>query len=406
VILMKKKISDIEFVFPKQINFESFAQNQPLEPFSDKTVSFLSLFSKTLLKNPKSKEYPDLVTLGFFCRKANIMLLKKQYSDPNVLKLGIGLVFHIAPSNVAVNFAYSLVSGLLSGNSNIVRLPSLPFEQVNVICEVLSIINNDLNHNLITSRIALVRYDRSSSATKFFSSICDSRVIWGGNDTIEKIRENKIPPRSFDLTFADRYSMCVINANEYLNESFPEKIAKSFYNDTYLFDQNACTAPHLIIWLGTKKNVIKSQSIFWKKLHDILINEYKIQPIIAVDKLATFYNQSINMSNIKKIETPDNLIWRIKLNKLANNIDKYKCNSGYFSEYHANSINDIKSIIDKSYQTLSYYGFSNEELNKFIKTAKVKGIDRIVPIGRTSEFSLTWDGYNLITTLSRVCEII
>ena len=168
---MKKKTSDVEFVFPKQVDFESFVENAPLEPFSDEIVAFLNQFSKILFKSSKLKEYPDLVTLSFFCRKANIMLLKKKYNDPSILRLGIGLVFHIAPSNVAVNFAYSLVSSLISGNFNIVRLPSLPFEQVNIICEVLSKIDKDPIYNFITSRIVLVRYDRSSSATKFFSSI-------------------------------------------------------------------------------------------------------------------------------------------------------------------------------------------------------------------------------------------
>jgi len=34
------------------------------------------------------------------------------------------------------------------------------------------------------------------------------------------------------------------------------------------------------------------------------------------------------------------------------------------------------------------------------------GIDRIVPIGATMDFSLIWDGRNLINTLSREVEIV
>ena len=45
----------------------------------------------------------------------------------------------------------------------------------------------------------------------FSQSISDVRIIWGGDNTIDQIRKNKIPPRSFDLTFADRYSFCIIN---------------------------------------------------------------------------------------------------------------------------------------------------------------------------------------------------
>ena len=53
--------------------------------------------------------------------------------------------------------------------------------------------------------------------------------------------------------------MCALNADQFINESNPDKIANDFYNDTYLFDQNACTSPHLLIWTGTKTNVKKAK---------------------------------------------------------------------------------------------------------------------------------------------------
>ena len=40
-------------------------------------------------------------------------ILKKEYKKDESLRLGRGIIFHIAPSNVPINFAYSLVAGLL-----------------------------------------------------------------------------------------------------------------------------------------------------------------------------------------------------------------------------------------------------------------------------------------------------
>ena len=71
-----------------------------------------------------------LLHLLFFCRKGNILNLKKDFFCDEKLRLGRGMIFHIAPSNVPVNFAYSLISGLLAGNKNIVRLPTKDFEQI------------------------------------------------------------------------------------------------------------------------------------------------------------------------------------------------------------------------------------------------------------------------------------
>jgi len=404
-IHMHKNFKDLEFIFPKKIDVETFAKKSSFEPFSELAVNYLHSLSKELNKDSNIRNYPDVATFGFFCRRANILSIKKKHPLNDVLRLGRGLLFHIAPSNVAVNFAYSLVSGLLAGNLNIVRVPSKNFEQIDIISKAIERVSKKTEHEFISSRIALVRYERMNSATSYFSSICDVRIIWGGDETISHIRENKMPPRSFDITFADRYSLCSINADEYIKEKLPNKIAQGFYNDTYLFDQNACTAPHLLIWLGTKDNVNKAKRIFWDSLYEFVKLNYEVQPVIAVDKLTSFYNQSVYMNQITKSVTPDNLIWRVELQDLSKNIDEFRCNSGYFSEFHATSLSEINNIIDRKYQTLAYYGISKKELNEFMKYEKPKGIDRIVPIGKTSDFSLNWDGIDLIKTLSRVIEI-
>jgi hypothetical protein len=403
---MQKNLNDVEFLFPKDFDTDSFIHGSSMDIFSEDSIVYLNALSKLLNKDARIKSYPDVATFAFFCRKANILNLKNKYSATEFIRLGRGVVFHIAPSNVPVNFAYSLVCGLLSGNLNIVRVPSKGFEQVDIICEAINKLSQEIIHQIISSKLALVRYDRQNSATAFFSSICDVRIIWGGDSTIEQIRKNQLPARSFDVTFADRYSLCVINADQYIKEDKPEKIAMGFYNDTYLFDQNACTAPHLIIWLGSDKNVKIAKNVFWDNLYKLLKTRYSIQPVIAVDKLTSFYNQSAHMVEVRKTATTDNLIWRIELKDLVKEIDAFRCTSGYFSEYHASSINELSKIINKKYQTLSYYGLSKEELSSFILEKKPNGLDRIVPIGRTSDFSLTWDGYDLINVLSRECSIL
>ena len=94
------------------------------------------------------------------------------------------------------------------------------------------------------------------------------------------------------------------------------------------------------------------------------------------------------------------------MNELKDGLDQFRCDSGYFSEYHASSLLELAKIINRKYQTLAYYGFSKKEMADLIDEIKPIGIDRIVPIGRTMEFSLIWDSYNIIDTLSRSVEIL
>ena len=264
----------------------------------------------------------------------------------------------------------------------------------------------DLDYSNISKRIILVRYDRTSDATKEFSQNCDVRIIWGGDETISQIRENSLQPRAFDITFADRYSLCVINGDEFVNEPRPEKVVEGFFNDTFLFDQNACTSPHLIVWLGSDVNVKKSQNIFWDLVYKIVKEKYQVQPVLAVDKITSFFRQAIQMKTIHKTSNKDNLLWRVNLEELCEDIDMYKSSSGYFSEYHAGSLTELSRIINRKYQTLAYYGFSKRDFSNLIDEIRPLGIDRIVPIGRTMDFSLIWDGYNIIDSLSRNIEIL
>ena len=112
--------SNPNLVFLAGSKIKSF---RPLVPFDSISCEFLQDISSELIKSPESRKYPDIMGFAFWCRKANINKLKKLFED-GLIRLGLGLVLHITPSNVPVNFAFSFAFGLLAGNANIVRAPS------------------------------------------------------------------------------------------------------------------------------------------------------------------------------------------------------------------------------------------------------------------------------------------
>lgn len=405
VVIHMQVNSELILLYPMSIEWKNFFQQFPMEPFSEETVIFLNMLSVSLLHDPEVKAFPDVVTFAFFCRKGNILKLKDMYTSSTELRMGRGVVFHIAPSNVPVSFAYSWAAGLLAGNLNVVKVPSKLFPQVDLIVRHLRKLQGVNASKEMTSRMVFVRYDRTSEATAFISAHCDVRVIWGGDASIAAIRKNEIPPRAFDVCFADRYSLAVLRASAVLelNDKRLAQLAEAFYNDTYLFDQNACSAPHLIVWLGS--DIGQAKKRFWEAVYRIVAAKYVLQPVISVNKLVTFYRQAVAM-DIKHGDTLDNLVVRAELKSLPYDIEKFRCEGGYFSECTISSLDDFAQIINTKYQTLAYFGFSVEELQKFIKSNRLKGLDRLVPIGRAADFSLTWDGWDLVKTLSRVVSIL
>ena len=59
-----------------------------------------------------------------------------------------------------------------------------------------------------------IQYNEKIEKTRKISSICDGRTIWGGDKTINEVRKIWIPERAVELTFADRYSLSVLDLNE------------------------------------------------------------------------------------------------------------------------------------------------------------------------------------------------
>ena len=113
--------------------------NFTLKPFDLSVINFLNEISKSIYADKKKNYNSEIKTFGFFCRKKNIERLKKIHliENNNSVKMGLGLAFHVTPSNIPTNFAYSLVFGLLTGNSNVVKLPSQSFVEIDQICMII-----------------------------------------------------------------------------------------------------------------------------------------------------------------------------------------------------------------------------------------------------------------------------
>ena len=78
---------------------------------------------------------------------------------------------------------------------------------------------------------------------------------------------------------------------------------------------------------------------------------------------------------------------------------------GIFFQYDLENFNEIKKIISKKIQTITYFGFKKDKFVEFINNNNIDGIDRIVPIGQALDLGLVWDGYDVINSLSRIIEV-
>lgn len=367
-------------------------QNQSIDrTFSQSAVEFTTALSKKFLK---IKNTPEIVALGFWLRKANIQQMKNQFlqkKDSSIIKAR-GTIFHIAPSNVDTIFVYSWILSLITGNRNIIRLSTKT--ELN---QLLQLILEELpNHPVVAERTLICTYEHTENLTNLISENCHTRVIWGGDQTIRSIREIPLAPLANELAFADRFSLSVLNGEiiDRLEERELNTLVEKFYNDSFWFNQMACSSPRLIIWLK------HSSKRFWIELEK-KIREKQYELLAATQMIK--YTTALELTTYNAVEqvVSNPYITRIEVETIQDHIKELHCGNGVFYEVTCSELYEISKYISDKDQTMSYYGLTQMELAAIIEQIDTRGIDRIVPVGQALDFDYIWDGQNFLTSFTR-----
>jgi len=376
------------------------------DPFNELVIEFLDEFSEKLKSDKNIYNFPDLIYLMFWTRKKELLKYKNLIIS-NELRVGRGLAFHICPSNVPTNFFYSFIFGLLSGNSNLIKMPSIHSEQKKIILNILISLFKLKKFKEIKETNNFIEYDHNFN-DKFTSEIslfCDARIVWGSDQTINKIAKFTKSQRAIDLFFPDRYSITSINLSEYskLNENKKMMLANRFFYDAYSMNQNGCNSPHFLFWVGKKNK--KQQKIFWDHLNNIIQKKFNFKDIEIIEKYLSLLNTVIKNKKIEKYIKYKNNIYVIDASNIKSKIEDIRGLNGIFFEKNILNLGNLKNFISKKCQTMSYFGFHRKELEIFVYNNNIEGIDRMVPIGESLNIDLNWDGFDVIKTLSRIVAL-
>lgn len=369
----------------------------PIRVFDKEVCAFITELSSALLRSSVVRTFPDLAALAFWGRRANLQKMEEEAGDISD-RLGRGLCFHIAPSNIPINFAFSWMFSLLAGNANIVRLPSKSFPQVEELCALIAQLLDAFPR--LQMRNALVRYSRDNDITAAFCAQADARMIWGGDETIALVKKMSALPRCVDIAFADRYSLALLDGSAILaaDELQMRRLADHFYNDTFLMDQNACSSPQVILWQNDDE---RARIKFWAAVFACATHRYQLPDAVAVDKYTTLCDEASASSVISSFRHEQNLIYRVELKNLTSDIIGCRGKGGFFHEYAIKNWDELFSIVTEKFQTITCFGIDMQALQQAVIDAGLRGIDRVVSVGKAMDISEVWDGHELIKELSK-----
>lgn len=364
-------------------------------------LEVLVALSQTILSDRRARQFPDLITFAFQCRRSAVMGMYDRLSDMH-LRSGWGTVLHIAPANIPINFAFSFLMGWLSGNSNLVRVPSKSYAQVDLFCELFDEVLSLPRFSKFKNRVIFFKSERSSSGLLELVENVNGLVVWGGDDTVEYFRNLKKLFNCVEVYFPNRVSSVVLGADRILNLTEAETFSAchSLYNDTFLVDQNACSSPSIVFWLGEEKVSIEARNKFWTAFSSYLDKNFPENTYLINNKfinLLKFYQTVDEKVDFHKISP---IFWTTKDLKIADKFSRF----GLFSEFFVGDIEEMFNVLRKNEQTLTYFGVDKDVLcEKHFKLGS--SLNRIVPIGSALNITPHWDGKEVIAHLSNKLEI-
>ncbi|MEI7826094.1 MAG: acyl-CoA reductase [Chlorobiaceae bacterium] len=390
-------------VFDNSPALEDLLRLPTLIPFGETVVRFIETFSTRLLATRGARRFPELASLAFWMRHSSLERLRHHTLTDNRIFVARGTAFHVAPANVDTIFVYSWFISLLCGNRNIVRVSSKPSPQSLSIFELIAELFRQDEFTAIRERSLVVRYGHDSQVNDLFSRYCDIRVIWGGDESIREIRKSSLSATACEMTFANKYSFAVFDTISFLNADDDQikSWADAFYNDSFWFAQMACSSPRLVLWFGgDKQHINTAQKRFWRLLEDRVslattgfdMTDY-VNKRVAVDSLAL-------QSKVSVIQASMNDLVRVWLDKPAL-YSELHCGAGLFFESSINELDELLPLLSRQIQTVIYAGMPREQMQNFLSTRQVAGIDRVVPVGKALDFDYIWDGYDLPKLLLR-----
>ena len=400
----------VEVLLPEGKNLMDVSEASHWPPFHTDILRFIGDFSKAIMKDVVARQYPEIISLAHWIRPKALLDLKQARESSklnNTLELSRGIALHFAPGNVDTIFLYSALLSTLMGNQNIVRISQRDSPQITLLIKILNELFAKEENAEISKRLFVIRYAHDDATTAALSEICDLRVIWGGDNSVNEIRKIPLPPRSRDLTFPNRWSLAVIDSAYVIDSSEREieKAATNFVNDSYWFGQMACSSPRLVLWRGTPEAKQKAAKLFWRSVRNQAEKfASDIAPVNFVNKLVAQDIAAIegDINNVQSM--PDNVTTVSQMTMLEVPKDDLCVGDGMFWEHPLTQLDELSELLDIRSQTIVSFGISSNDWHNFISKAGAK-IDRIVPLGQALQFGVVWDGYNLLTEFSRQVAI-
>ena len=378
-------------------------------------ILLLDKFSKRLMNNDQIAYIEGMPYLSRWLKKKNIQdLISNDIGDYNKLDRFInqsdfkliaqpmGVVSHWLANNVQLLPLYSLFLSVLCKNANILKIATENIQLMNTLMEELekvSIIYKKSTYNggIITDSVVFCSFkSKNKTISNALSQLSDFRIVWGSEDAVKGVLSLPTMAHCDTIIFGPKYSFSIIDKESIEADNFEEMVSNAI-DDITLFNQVACSSPHVYYFEKNRLGLNKIINIFKKRFEE-LNNKNKLNQL-PQDLCANVLNARAQyyLDPDFNVISSNDLSWTILTNDNLGLEDPVNGRTIFVKEI--DDIELIQDTITRKIQCVSFMVKNSKKRERIAKTLSYLGIDRICEVGKMHEFTIPWDG---IFPLSRM----
>jgi hypothetical protein len=370
-------------------------------PFDDEIRSVAEALARRLRSPQVIRLHPQLGALAYWLRRGEIERLRAAWrsgEDERTVLVPRGVAFHVPPANVDTMAAYSWLLSAFAGNANVLRLAGERPAATDVLLDAVGQVLAD--HPGIAATTAFVTYGHEADISTALST-AEVRVVWGGDDTVQALRAIPRPPRSIELSFADRTSLAVLGATQVaeLDDLSLRGLAERMANDVFWFDQLACSSPRLVVWVGDEEAAVSARSRLYPALRDLATLRGNVAS--TSNRLAKL----VHAADVAADGRVKALDWRSDTVTVAELVEplfpRDGPGGGLLYDIHIDDLAELTTLVDGRDQTVSHFGIDVTRLRDLARELNGRGVDRMVPVGDALRFDRVWDGIDLLQAFGK-----
>ncbi len=328
----------------------------------------------------------------------------------------LGTVLHWPAANVPIQPFLSLTSGLLSGNRNIVRVPT---DLVEFVDAVLALAPPKIQ--AVLDRVLFVGfpYERREFAEEC-AKRSDAAMVWGGGEAVASVRGLPFPHWTRIEVFGPRNSaaMVLLDAATLAAPSELTRLCRRIAREVWQFDQRACSSP-LVLYLqvaddvplaGPERELAVVQRIFVNALKAAFSEEESAHPRWAlsaresVDIAVARTNWLLNEPTAKAVLS-SGPAWSILYGGNADRIPELS-NGKILHIVGSSNLETIAERLDGNAQTIGTWIRDSALEARVARRAIARGIDRVVRLGLMHVFNTPWDGREIVRPFCRKAHFV